>query len=304
LVSVVIPVRNRAGLVEASIRSVLAQTYSHFELVVVDDASEDATAEAIRAVTDPRVRLVRRSLRGGPSVARNDGLAAARGEWVAFQDSDDLWLPEKLEKQVSALYASPVPPVAVYTSYRRDDGRSLDVLPRLRPGLDGDVTPALLRGNFITPQTLMVRRDLALQIGGFDPAMPPLEDWEFALRLSRLGPFRHVAEPLVEYRLQADSLSTKVDLFQASYKKVMAKHWAEMCPTPAQEAWHWAVLGSRLCREGRTRQGRFYLGRAWKRMPGDIRYAGAWVLSWLPSSLFRCITESVGRQASKHMKKE
>ena len=103
LVSVVMGVYNKADYVGSSLRSVLAQTYGHFELIVVDDASTDDTAAVMTAITDPRVRYVRKE-HGGAAAARNRGIAEAKGEFIAFQDSDDVWHSDKLEKQLALLY--------------------------------------------------------------------------------------------------------------------------------------------------------------------------------------------------------
>src|SRR4030043_1337098 len=99
-VSVIIPTYNRAHLVGRSIRSVLNQTYQDLEVIVVDDGSKDNTAEIVRGITDPRIVFLKHEKNRGVSAARNTGLKAARGKYIAFQDSDDEWLPQKLEKQL------------------------------------------------------------------------------------------------------------------------------------------------------------------------------------------------------------
>src|ERR1043166_1854397 len=108
LVSVVLPTYNRAHTLARAVRSVLAQSHRHLEIVVVDDGSTDATVALVQklALEDPRVRLVQQANRG-PAAARNTGVRQARGEFVAFQDSDDEWLVEKLERQLAALERSP-----------------------------------------------------------------------------------------------------------------------------------------------------------------------------------------------------
>ena len=104
-VSVVIPAYNRAATIGAAIESVLRQTWEDFELVVVDDGSTDGTLEAARRIADPRLRVVAAPHNMGAAGARNLGVAEARGTWIAFQDSDDEWLPEKLAKQMARLAA-------------------------------------------------------------------------------------------------------------------------------------------------------------------------------------------------------
>jgi glycosyltransferase involved in cell wall biosynthesis len=102
-ISVIIPAYNRAGAIRLSAESVLRQTVSDLEVIVVDDASSDGTPEAAEAIGDPRLRVIRLAENRGPSGARNAGMEAARGEWIAFQDSDDEWLPSKLERQFAAM---------------------------------------------------------------------------------------------------------------------------------------------------------------------------------------------------------
>ena len=106
-VTVILPVYNRSGSLEDSMRSVLNQSFRDLELIVVDDASTEDLRPIVAAVADPRVRYIRQARNGGASVARNAGLAAAKGEYIAFQDSDDLWLPGKLKAQMAMLQAAP-----------------------------------------------------------------------------------------------------------------------------------------------------------------------------------------------------
>src|SRR5262245_12992873 len=104
-VSVVLPAYNRAGSIGGAIPSVLRQTWADFELIVIDDGSEDGTLEAAAGIRDPRLRLIAGQSNRGAAAARNRGAAVARADWIAFQDSDDEWLPEKLEKQMARLAA-------------------------------------------------------------------------------------------------------------------------------------------------------------------------------------------------------
>lgn len=297
-VSVVLPVRNRAHLIEESIRSILGQTWTDFELVVVDDASEDGTGQILLrlAEEDARIHVVRRPERGGAGGARNDGITAARGEWIAFQDSDDRWHPDKLEKQLAFAEAAAPDTVAVYTSYWRNEDDRRERMPRVPGNPNGLLLERLALGNFITTQTLMARRAVLQELGGFDSRMRALEDWELCLRLAAQGRMLHLDEPLVDYHLQADSLTASRELFVESYEYIMDKHREIVCPTARQTAWHWAVMGNQLCRMNSRPQGRAYLWRAWKSAPLNWRVAGAWGLSFLPAPVFRKLTEAYARR--------
>lgn len=297
LVSVVLPTKNRAHTLREAVQSVLMQAYPRMELIVVDDGSTDGTPGILQSLDDGRLRILSLRTSRGSSGARNAGIGAARGEWIAFQDSDDVWKPDKLQRQVECAAAHPGC-VAVYSSYWRDDGKTRSVMPRPRPGLDGHILADLARGNFITTQALMVRADMARRLGGFDTAFFALDDWEFALRLAQQGPIHWVTEPLVEYRLQPDSITMSHGRFVTNYRRMMEKHRSILAPNAHMEAWHWATMGSRLCREGRRGRGRAFLARAWRLSPLDPRYAGAWLLSWFPSSVFHAMTQAYGRAQS------
>lgn len=218
-VSVVIPAYNRAGTIRAAIESVLRQSWEDFELLVVDDGSTDATLDAAAKVTDPRLRLVESPANGGAAAARNRGVEHARGTWIAFQDSDDEWLPTKLEKQMARLLA-PAPSgtafVGAYCGLLTLGGLDDDPDARLQlryvpdPAIgtvEGDITTPLLLRNQVSTQTLVVRRDSFIALGRFDAAMTPIEDWDFVLRLAQTGPIAFVDEPLVHQRFSANSIT-------------------------------------------------------------------------------------------------
>ena len=198
LVSVVIPSYNRARASIVAVDSVLRQTYSNYEIIFVDDGSTDDTPEVLRqflcdrCVSCDRVRYVFQPNQG-PSVARNMGIAEAKGEWIAFLDSDDTWLPEKLESQVQAIEqfkgrcgacftdATLLINLGLNTTAFKAAGRNY----KQDVGLDTDGTTLLARA-FGGPwvQTLIARTDLIRQIGGFDLELHFAEDHDFLFRLA------------------------------------------------------------------------------------------------------------------------
>jgi GT2 family glycosyltransferase len=238
-VSVVVPVYNRAASVGAAIASVLRQSWSDFELIVVDDGSTDGTLDAIAAIADPRIRLIADGVNRGAAAARNAGIRAAKAPWVAFQDSDDEWLPLKLEKQMARLLAPGAGFVAAYCGMlvigRAEDaggtGGVAGGRPRVayvpRPDLapvEGDILTTLMRASIVSTQTLVARRDRLLEIGGFDEAMLALIDRECMLRLARLGPFACVDEPLVLQRFSANSITRDVARRAEAKTRLVEKH--------------------------------------------------------------------------------
>jgi glycosyltransferase involved in cell wall biosynthesis len=197
-ISVVIPAYNAAHFLPRCLKSVFAQTLKPDEVIVVDDGSTDNTAE-IAAALGARV-ISRRN--GGLSAARNTGIQGASSEWIALLDADDMWAPEKLERQVACLRPETV---LVYTGVRSFDDSGVR---GERPAIDAISARKMLRYcNPITPSTVLVRREAVVQNGGFREDIRACEDWEMWFRLQRLGQFEAVSDPLTDYYVYPNSLS-------------------------------------------------------------------------------------------------
>lgn len=201
LVSIVMPVHRRADVVGAAIDSVRAQQHANWELVVVDDGSGDDTVDVIRgaAADEPRVRLIERE-NGGAGAARNTGLAAVRGDFVAFLDADNTWRPEHLSAALAALLETDGP--GVHTGVRMIGANNADdsTAPvETYRGEDGTFDD-LLAGNFIDLNALVVRRDVAAGVGPFDETLRRWIDWEWLLRIgARFGMPAYVPVIGVDY---------------------------------------------------------------------------------------------------------
>jgi glycosyltransferase involved in cell wall biosynthesis len=210
-VSVVIPTYNRTQSTVAAIESVLAQGYRNFEIVVVDDGSTDGSSESIQQFVRQRARgseTIRYFCQPnqGPSAARNQGIKQARGEYIAFLDSDDVWLPDKLEWQVRALEQFKGECGACFTDARYVNRSGMDIGTfqlcgrhfEQTIGIDHDAVKLLAKsfsGFWIS--TLIARADLARQVDGFDPEVSFAEDRDFLFRLSLITPFAYVNKELV-----------------------------------------------------------------------------------------------------------
>lgn len=220
-VSTVIPTRDRAELLARAIRSVEAQTRPADEIVVVDDGSRDGTVELL-AREFPRVRCLRLSPRG-VSAARNHGIRAARGEWIALLDSDDEWLPDKLEAQLEALATSrPEPcqggceaPSEHFLICHSDEiwirnGRRVN--PRQRHAKQGGyIFRHCLPLCAISPSSVLIHRSVFERLGTFDESMPACEDYDLWLRICAVLPVLYVDRPLIrKYGGHADQLSRTV----------------------------------------------------------------------------------------------
>lgn len=210
VVSVLVPARNAASTIRETLESVRRQTFPAFELILIDDGSVDGTADAVAAMGDPRFRAFRYS-HGGLAVARNRGLEKARGEFVSFIDADDLWTPDKLESQVSALRGDSRA-AAAYSWTIFVDERGEFLFAKEPAWCEGDVRGELERGFFIASgSNVLLRRDCAEALGGFDPEFDPCSDWEYMLRLSDRWPVVGVPRYQVLYRLSTTSMTSNLD---------------------------------------------------------------------------------------------
>ena len=256
-VSVVLPTYNRAAVLGRAIRSVLAQTYEDFELIVVDDASTDDTAEVIQSLGDPRLRYLRHEVNKGGAAARNTGIAAASGDFIAFQDSDDEWLPDKLARQVSCMEPVTASIGAVYCAMTRREGEQMVRIPGPHIArCDGDLSSALLYENFIGTPTLLVRRECLNRIGLFWPDLPRFQDWELVIRLARSYSIRFIAEPLVLAHNAAGNISSNPQAAVIALELILDRHRELFRQEPRALAIAYKSLGVYRCAAGATAKGR------------------------------------------------
>jgi glycosyltransferase involved in cell wall biosynthesis/GNAT superfamily N-acetyltransferase len=233
-VSVIIPTYNRAGVLGRSIESVLVQTYRDFELIIVDDGSTDYTKEVVGSYSDPRIRFIRQEKNRGFAVALNIGIKAARGEYIALLDSDDEWLPAKLEKQMALFSQDKTGDLGlvlceVLTSSRR--GESI-IAPRINL-LSYEMLLLHRRDNgYCTPQ-LLIRRSLAGTELYLDENLSFSGEWDLLVRLAPLCRFDYVPEPLARIHISNDSMSLdNINRLETSLK-ILGKYRAEFREHPA-----------------------------------------------------------------------
>lgn len=270
-VSVIIPTYNRARLLGRAIQSILNQTYPNFEIIVVDDCSTDKTENVVRSFRDERIRYIRQEKNTGAVVARNRGIKAAIGEHIAFQDSDDEWLPEKLEKQMKAFEIGPLDLGVVYTSYWRiDRGRGVYWPPSYLKQTYGRIHDALLENNFIDTPTAVVRKECFEKVGLFEN-LPRLQEWDLWLRISKRYSFGHVNEPLVNAYLQPDSISRNMNAFVIAREYILKKYFKEISKKPRLLRHHYFEIGTLLCLNGEIEEGRSYFFKAIRINPLDAK---------------------------------
>lgn len=217
--SVIIPAYNAEAFIVDTVNSALNQTFQDLEVIVIDDGSKDGTLTALEPFGN-RIR-VHQQANGGVAKARNTGVALAKGEWIAFLDADDLWLPDKLEKQLS------IPSVPMSYTDRLNIGERGDLPERqsdLTPMPGGDLFVPLMReGNFITNTSVLMRRALFEQLGGFYTGLNGTEDWDLWIRVAERHHIGVVAEPLVKYRFHGGSISRNYERMSRERTQVIAR---------------------------------------------------------------------------------
>lgn len=211
-VSVVIPAYNSARMIEQTLASVCAQDFADFEVIVVNDGSPDQTSQIVRSVVDPRIRLIEKANAGLPA-ARNSGVAAARGDYIAFLDHDDFWHPQKLSAQLECFRLHPTAGV-VYGEFRSWDGiaaPAFDDAPldgnNIVPALSGWIYHKLLLTNWVMITTALYKREVIERIGPFDTSLPRADDWDYAIRTSRHYEFRKLRQVVALSRSHPQRMS-------------------------------------------------------------------------------------------------
>lgn len=205
-VSVIIPAYNAAKYLREAVDTAVNQTYRDTEILVVDDGSTDETPRILDEYGD-RIRVLHQQNRGR-AAACNTGVDAARGEWIAFLDADDLWLPEKLERQVDECSGFAI---SHTNSFFFGEDLPEDLLKTsVTPQYGGQVLDHLLLNNFLTGSSVMIRRDIYRHYGGFDPTFRYVQDWPLWLKVCAEHELGYVPVPLVRYRVHAASATMKV----------------------------------------------------------------------------------------------
>lgn len=293
LVSVVIPAYNRADTVGRAVDSALAQTLEDIEVLVVDDGSTDDTGAVVAAYDDPRVRLLSHDGNRGRSAARNTGIEAAQGEFVAFLDSDDQWLPGKLAAQVDCLRQRDDSWVGVYCEFLAPTpsrlGRAVGWLskrvfarPQTREGGRELAQEVLTMRVLMGPgSTLLVRRDALAATDGFDEGLADHEDWDLVLQLLADGQLAHLDEPLVV--LPESGGDAGPEAVAAAKERFLERHAPLIDDLEAEGARirtvHRTSLAGVYLREGQYRAALAHLDRGTLREPRNWLRLPWWLVS-------------------------
>lgn len=303
-VSVVIPCFNTERYIAATLHAVLAQAGAELEVIVVDDGSTDGSA-ALVARDFPQVRLVRRT-NAGVAAARNTGIEAATGDWVAFCDADDIWLPGKLAAQFAAIQAAPGCRMS-YTAWEVWVSEAAEPAPELLQSLAGQAQdtwrwagatgwlyPELLLDCVVWTSTVLMQRSLLAETGGFDTGLRIGEDYDLWLRASRLTRIERVARPFALYRQHPQSITRSAP--SANYKGRVIQsaidRWGYAGPDGRRAdesvvrrmlAKTWSDFAAAQISAGQRQAGR---GSARQALRLELLHMPAWKLlvrSWLPA---------------------
>jgi len=291
-ISVVIPAYNAEKYLPTTLRSVLTQTHAPLEVLVVDDGSKDGTAAIAESFGGP-VRCVRQP-NGGVSRARNTGISQASGDYIALLDADDVWEPTKLEKQVALLDANPDVGLCFVGMLCVDQ----DLQPiREVPARDyPDFCEALLLYSCVVSgscSSVVLRRQVAEEAGGFDPQFSTSADWDYWIRLSRRTRMAPIPELLVKYRVFQGSMSSNPALLERDTFAVLDKFYSDDPPEHYVRlkdrcySNHWMILSGCFLHAGKTNDSFRCALRALKHYPLNIARPLGLPVRWIKRRLFR-----------------
>ena len=209
LISVIIPVYNGDKTIKQTIKSVLMQSFTDFEIIIINDGSRDSTLNIVSSISDSRIKIFSYD-NAGISTSRNRGFSHSSGEFVSFLDADDLWTPDKLEAQLKALYANPEAAVAYsWVNYIDEYGQFFRI--GNHQTLNGNVYEKLLVHNLLeNGSNPLIRRQALTEVGGFEPEFSSAADWDMWLRLAAGYPFVAVPSPQILYRMSGSSMSSNI----------------------------------------------------------------------------------------------
>lgn len=221
-ISVVIPTYNRAYLIIESLQSVLDQTLQPYEIIVVDDFSTDNTEEIVKSLNSPLIKYVKNTRKKGANGARNTGILMAQGEYIAFHDSDDIWLPKKLELQYHFLKKNLDTDLCFCLMKKLDKNLNIiEITPKNIKRVTG-IKESLQEGNLISTQMIFMRTMIARKIL-FDEDLKRFQDWDFVLKIAKVSKIEYISEILVVQKFSVDSISNNEKILEA-YRILFKNH--------------------------------------------------------------------------------
>jgi glycosyltransferase involved in cell wall biosynthesis len=296
LVTIIVPVYNRAHLIARSVGSLCRQSHANLEILLIDDCSTDDIEAAVAAMGDARVRLVRRHRNGGAAAARNTGLAEARGDYIAFHDSDDICTFDKIERQLALLHSLPADYIGVYCPvifhYSLGEADYARMRAYVRPfphetPLSGDLARRTLGGNSFNLPTLLARKSALIAAGPSDELMRNNVDWDLALRLTRQGKLGFEPEPMyltqifLSQKVNSQRISRSARYSAQSFVRITGKIRHAGLASPVL-AGHYTSAARHLLKIGHAGFARRFFRAALALTPMKPRLWAHYALSFVP----------------------
>ena len=288
LISVIVPTRDRSAQLLRAIRSVLSQTYRPVEIIVVDDGSREPVARLLEQHFGLDIICCRNETPAGAAVARNVGLGAASGEFVAFMDDDDTWLPDKLRAQFDVLTSNPTGACMVGCGFlyvcHGQEGAKHNYFP------SHNFYEKLLARNFVGGCSVpLIRSEALRQIGGFDEGFPSCQDWDLWLRLAQVGPVGFVPEALVCREIHGEQITADVRRKIAGREMLLGKFQREFKGHPGVLGEHMRRLGTLCLLDGDNGKARKYYRKSLDCLGFDWRAIIGVLISWGPIPLAQAV---------------
>ena len=271
-VSVIIPTYRRPEFLPRAIASVLCQTFEDFELLIIDDASQDTTGQVVKSISDERIRYCCNEINKGGAGSRNRGIREAQSSYIAFLDDDDEWLPEKLELQVALLDQSPPEVGGIYSGYEKIMSTTGESLGKTLPTKRGDLSYELLLSNPLAGTSALLLRKECFEVSGlFDEELPSYQDYDLWIRISKAFEFDFVNKILYRYHVHDKKIWTNPQALSKGLDIMVKKHCTKDLPVRKNFGAQFLELGVLFCYQGNIEKGRTAYWRAIRLYPFEIR---------------------------------
>ncbi len=285
-VSVIIPTYNRAHVLGRSIQSVLNQTFQDFELIIVDDGSTDDTESLLNRFSSKKIKYVRHQGNRGRSVTRNTGIRLAKGDYIAFLDDDDEWMPEKLDKQMKIIGTAPPEVGVVFTKFKQYDRFGNYVPQRKLPKKEGNIFKQLLGEYFIGLQTILVKKECFDKAGLFSERILYAQDWDLLLRISQHYQFLYIDEPLAIVHEQPEGRSLKHKRHLVDIQRMLKMYFPQIKRDRKVLARYYYQIAHLSYILGRIGHARYYYIKSLKAYPLDIVVIIAFLTSFFGIKIY------------------
>ncbi len=256
-VSIIIPTFNRSMFLSRAVNSVLHQTSHDFELIIIDDASTDFTAQVSSGFADERIKYIRHTHNQGGAVARNTGLKVAQGQYICFLDDDDELLPMKLERQLAQFQLAGPHIGVLYCGWQYIFNSRIIKL--YKPHLKGDVFPQMLAHCFTVTNALLIKAECFKKSGYFDTTLKGCQDWDMWIRIAKHYAFDYVEDILVNCHIHGQQISAKLADKIEARSIILSKYLSDLAITPKAYSVQLGRLGVLCCLKGDIRIGVGYI---------------------------------------------